>query len=331
MKPVGWKSVASALVCAASLLGACSNIDLSAAKDLSQTGQAATGAFQTTYEAGDQGLARMAELGRLRGKLAGMDLPRLGPSAEQLARARKALDARIDVMKALKQAYVALNNLAAYGSRAEMVAALEGLRNAVSAAGAAFGGPPIGAAAGAAADVVVTVGGLLTEEAQKRMVYRASVAIQNDLVRFLAIAKRPDERQAIEDLVVPALRVRAAILKLMWQNRMISLAPLLQEYVQGSSFVMVAADNRTFTVDNPNANAVAQALFTENESELRRRFGIAYDKNAELIEKLIGEHRKLQVGQPISANQLRLYLDSVAEVLQKLQVLTKKLEEAKKL
>jgi len=302
----------------------CSPISLGSARDLAQTGQTGVAAFQTTYESGVTGNVRMNEYHAIRtqlstrGENAAADL---GPSDDRLADIRRHLNARVSVLQALNRSYGALHDLAAFGTEGDLTASLHGLRDAVSAAGATFAGPPGGLAAGAIADPLVTVGGLLVEERQKRRVARASAEIQHELRRFLSIAESDDEVAYVVNVLEPVHTARLRILRGMWDNRMVSAAPLFREFTDNSSFALIDPASPVLTNENRRLDAIVQQRFDSQLRDMRQSLLEVYVAHRTLFQNLIAEHQRLQDGEPLDPARLRGYSTDIAGLLQKVQIL----------
>jgi hypothetical protein len=320
---MGKKAVAFVCSIAAIAAGGCSPVNLNSARDLAQTGQTGVAAFQSTYQSGITGSERMNEYLAFQQHLRapGEQVRDHGLSSDQVAEIRRRLNARISVLQALNRTYGAFHDLAAFGNEGDLTASLQGLRNSVGAAGATFAGPAGGVAAGAIADPIVTIGGLLAEERQRRRVQRASVAIQNELRRFLTITESDQEIVEVVSVLQPVHTARIHILRQMWADRMISAAPLFRELVDNSTFALVDPSSPALTNANPRVDAIVRERLATQEREIRQRIVEVYNGHRTLFQHLIDEHQRLQDGESLDTARLRSYSTNIATLLGKLQVL----------
>lgn len=293
--------------------GACSTLNLEAARALSATGQEAAVKIKAAAFASDTEYSRAMDAEALFHGAARNEGSELYKQLKaSYAAVNNEIAKRAQVVAALADFYEAFGELAKYDASGETQAALTGLGTAIDSyrKDVLNAGPLSQDTVG----LVVHVGGLIAAERQKEMVRQASAAVRPKLTAFHDALASPLVKDQFTGFKKTLASDRAAAVIYLWKQGLLDASPLVGELAADGGLTPVK-NAAEVVLKSVELSAAMQAVIARRVNGKLVAIERSYDTSVQLLADLVAEHRKLEEGAPLDLARVRALVAELTAIV----------------
>lgn len=307
-------STAPSVVLACGLLAwtGCSSINKQAAGKLADQGAAVANTIGQSYQATSHDLARYVESEFL---LSGLK-PGYSPPSDEMLKSIGMVDQELrlrqQMLSGLSQVYTSFGALRTYDAQGETEKALGDTIQAGNSLATALGG---GAISDSAGKLFAKAGGAIVGEIQTKRIKDASAKIRSLLEGMVFLLQKANEEAAIVAVREEITRGKLKVATTLWTSDLACADGILNTEIQAYGLTPNPSACVHASQSPGLSNGVVKVLQWRQKQEEASQLA-AYTATIQALRTLIGEHAKIEAGEPVSLGTIQANLAIIQQYVE---------------
>ena len=290
----------------------CSSINKEAAGKLADQGAAVANTIGQSYQATSQDLGRYVEGEFLLSGLKPGYSPPSDAMLNNIATVDQELRLRQEMLSGLSEVYTAFGALCTYDAQGETEKALGNTMQAGNNLATALGG---GAISDSAGKLFAKAGGAIVGQIQTKRIKDASAKIRSALEGIVFLLQKSHEQEAVVATREEIARGKLKVATTFWTTDLACANGILDTQIQAygltpnPSACVHASQNPTLS------NGVVEVLKWRQQQEQASQLS-AYRATIQALKTLIGKHKKIEEGEPVSLATIQANLATIQQYVE---------------